>query len=337
MDGTPFGRRPPRRRRHRIALAAGAAAAIAAIVGIVLVVALTGNIERRSSPPAPAPSSTAKPGPFTGVYRADFGPSTTNEKADDGATPSTGEWSVRSACRPSGCVATATAKDGPTVQSTFVFDEYDGQWHAISTASVPAAPPGVSGFAGCQFPAEIWTVIALQPRPDGTLAGQYRAASKVSNCHAERSVTFTRISDVDLTSLPDPASQPPRVISPANALHGRYHITATLDDTRPPSSSDLSIETDCLRTGERCVSYQHATGEYATLVFAEDNWTYGMDGTRPCHDGGTAQDTVEWTLPLPQPPQNPITLLTGRERLQVNGTACAGWYGGALKYERTGD
>ncbi|MGB9226170.1 MAG: hypothetical protein WCB80_23500, partial [Mycobacterium sp.] len=112
MNGTPFGRRPPRRRRHRIALPAGAAAAIAAIVGIVLVVALTGNNERRSSLPAAAPSSTAKPGPFTGVYRADFGPSTTNGKADDGATPSTGEWSVRSACRPTGCVATATAKDG---------------------------------------------------------------------------------------------------------------------------------------------------------------------------------------------------------------------------------
>lgn len=336
MDGTPFGRRPPRRRRHRIALAAGAVAAIAAIVATTLVIVLTGDNERRSSPP-PAPSNSVKPGPFTGVYRADFGPSTTNEKADDGATPSTGEWSVRSACRPTGCVATATAKDGPTVQSTFVFDDYGGQWHAISTASVPAAPVGVSGFDGCKFPAKFWTVIALQPRPDGTLAGQYRASSEITNCSTERTVTFSRIGDIDLSSLPDPASQPPRVISPANALHGRYHLTATPDDTRPPSTSDLSIETDCLRTSERCVSYQHATDEYATLVFADGNWTYNIDGTRPCHDGGTALYTVQWELPLPQPPQNPITLLTGRERLELTGTACAGLYGEAVKYERTGD
>jgi hypothetical protein len=93
VDGT--------RRRHRIALAGGAAAAITAIVVIVLVIALGGNNERRSSPPA-APSNTVTTGPFTGVYRADFGPSNTNGKADDGATPSTGEWSVRSACRPTG-------------------------------------------------------------------------------------------------------------------------------------------------------------------------------------------------------------------------------------------
>jgi hypothetical protein len=337
VDGTPFGRRPPRRRRHRIALAAGAAAAIAAIVGIVLVVALTGNNERRSSPPAAAPSNTVKAGPFTGVYRADFGPSTTNENAEDGATPSTGEWSVRSTCRPTGCVATATAKDGPTLQSTFVFDDYGGQWHAVSTASVPAAPPGVSGFDGCQFPAEFWTVISLQPRPDGTLAGQYRLASKVSNCHTERTVTFTRISDVDLASLPDPASQPPRVISPANGLHGLYHITATPDDKRPPATSDLSVDTDCLRTGERCVSYQHAIGQAAVFVFAEGNWTYHTDGARQCHDGATAQYTVEWDLALPQPPQDPITSLTGRERMVLTGTACAGSFGDALKYERTGD
>jgi serine/threonine protein kinase len=329
---------PPRRRRNRILWAGGVAAAIAAVVAVVLVIAFAGNDERPSSPPpAAAPSTTVSTGPFTGVYRADFGPSTTNGKADDGSTPSTGEWSVRSICRPTGCVATATAKDGPALQSTFVFDDYGGQWHAVSTASVASAPPGVSGFDGCAFPAEFWTVIALQPRPDGTLAGQYRAASKINNCHTERTVTFTRISDVDLASLPDPASQPPRVISPANALHGRYHITATPDDKRPVATSDLIVDTDCLRTGERCVTYQHEVGQAAIFVFADGTWTYHTDGAKQCHDGATAVYAVDWNLALPQPAQDPIGSLSGRESMVLTGTACAGSFNDTLKYDRTGD
>jgi hypothetical protein len=84
---------------------------------------------------------------------------------------------------------------------------------------------------GCKFPVEYWTVITLQPRPDGTLAGQYRAWE--SNCETERTVTFTRIGDVDLNSLPDPASQPVRVTSPATAWHGHYRITQTPDGLGP--------------------------------------------------------------------------------------------------------
>ena len=70
-------------------------------------------------------------------------------------------------------------------------------------------------------------------------------------------VTFTRTGDVDVNSLPDPASQPPRVVSPAEALHGRYHQTETHTNGEK-DESDPSVRTDCLRTGDRCMSYFHA-------------------------------------------------------------------------------
>ncbi len=101
-------------------------------------------------------------------------------------------------------------------------------------------------------------MIALQPRPDGTLAGEYTATT-AHGCGMKRTVTFTRTGDVDLDSLPDPAGQAPRVVSPAEALHGRYHPTRTsanvgnLKITWP--EYDYVVRTDCLRTGERCMSF----------------------------------------------------------------------------------
>jgi hypothetical protein len=116
-------------RRLRIALAGGAAAVIAIIV--VLVVVFT-NGGGPANKPAGDPKPVAAPntGPFTGVYRADFGPSATNGKLDEGATPSSGQWSVRSACPSTDCVATATAAGGATLQSAFVFDDFGGQRQA---------------------------------------------------------------------------------------------------------------------------------------------------------------------------------------------------------------
>ncbi|MDT5349627.1 MAG: hypothetical protein QOH91_2914, partial [Mycobacterium sp.] len=146
----PPGADQPRRKRHRLAWAA-AAAAIAIIVTVVLVMVFTNRgDENQEAIPSDMPNTQ----PFTGMYRADFGPSTTNGKLDDGATPSTGQWAVRSTCRSNNCVATATATGGPTLQSGFAFDDIGGQWVAVEASSVKAAPSGVTGFKGCNFPAE---------------------------------------------------------------------------------------------------------------------------------------------------------------------------------------
>ncbi len=70
----------------------------------------------------------------------------------------------------------------------------------------------------------------LQPRPDGSLTGEHTRTT-ADQCAEKRTVTFTRTGDVDLDAdfytLPDPADLPPRVVSPAEALRGRYHITRT--------------------------------------------------------------------------------------------------------------
>ncbi|OBF88485.1 hypothetical protein A5791_17610 [Mycobacterium sp. 852002-51163_SCH5372311] len=334
--GPLVGQSPSGQRNRRRIAWAGAAAVLAAIAVVLAVVLTTGS--DRSNRPAAVPTSTAPPntGPFTGVYRADFGASATYGKPDDGGTPSTGQWAVRSACRNTGCVATAAATGGPTLQPSFVLDDIGGEWHAVGTASVTSFPPDVTGFKGCA-PGEYWTTITLQPRPDGTLGGQYRATGP-PGCETERTITFTRTGDVDLNSLPDPASQPVRVASAAEAWHGRYRITHTPANTRfKAMSDDGTVQTTCLRTGERCVSVNHGHGT-DVYNFANGKWIYTYDGNQNCSAGGSVPTKVYWELPLPQPTQDPITQMTGFGHRDIAGSgACAGSYNEALNVERTGD
>jgi hypothetical protein len=66
-------------------------------------------------------------------------------------------------------------------------------------------------------------------------------------------MTFTRTRDVDVNTVPDPATLPPRVISLAEALRGHYRET----DVTPNGyrdQADYVVSTDCLRTGDRCMS-----------------------------------------------------------------------------------
>ncbi|WP_414686308.1 serine/threonine-protein kinase [Mycobacterium sp.] len=339
-SASPSGsEKQPRKRRGIVLVSVAAAVALLVAAVVVLVVTHHGGGGQGTGTPSPSGPTSAgaapNSGPFTGVYRADFGPSGVGGKLDQGATPSTGQWSVRSACGSAGCVATATVSGGPTLQSTFVLDDFDGQWHAVGAVSVPAAPAGVSGFANCTFPAEYWTVITLQARPDGSLVGQYRAASQVGPCITERTVTFTRTGDVDTSKLPDPATQAPRVASPAEAWHGRYHGTRTPQDNHPPASWDSNLQTDCLRTGERCVSYD--TEQTKVYIFADGKWLWNFDGKSKCNGVQEFEDKSSWELPLPQPPQDPITLLTGHGHRDVIGSACARSYNENVKFERTGD
>jgi serine/threonine protein kinase len=261
-----------------------------------------------SAPPVPPPNT----GPFTGTYTANFAAET---KLDDqpvgGATPGTEIWGVRSVCRSGGCVATASRRSGDTtLASTLVLDDAGGRWLAVGVLSGTCA----------NVPAELWQVFTLQPHPDGTLAGEYNSTSS-GGCGLKRVVTFTRIADVDVTSLPDPASQPPRVVSPAEALHGRYHETESFASYQP-AEYDYAVRTDCLRTGDRCMSFFHNPQSSTPLVFGSGKWIYDREYDSPCSRGGTAhiKDTAEY--PLPTPPQDPITLLTGHGHQESTGSAC---------------
>jgi hypothetical protein len=283
-----------------------------------------------SAPPASAPPATAAPntGPFTGTYRADYGPTTDLDgKPVEGAKPITVTWGVRSACLTAGCVATASRIGGnATRASTLVFDDVGGRWVAVFLYSDQCR----------NIPSEYWEVLTVQPRPDGTLSGESSATSN-NACESKRTVTFTRTGDADINSLPDPASQPPRVASPAEALHGRYQQTTTYtNNNKNPAQSNYAVRTDCLRTGDRCMSYFHSPNTKLPLVFESVKWIEDLVGDAPCSTGGTSHIKVTAEYPLPQPPQDPITLLTGHGHLEGTGSKCVG---GDFdeKYVRTGD
>jgi serine/threonine-protein kinase len=333
---------PPRKPRKRLIIAlTSVAAAAAIIIAVVAAISVANSGERGHSPSAgPADSAPPNTGPFTGVYRADFSASTLGE-LDAGSTPATGRWEIRSVCR-SACLATATAKSGPTIASQFVFDDVGLRWIAVSTTSATSEPSD-PGFRGCKFPTEIWEVLTLQPRADGTLSGDYTAATP-DNCFTARTVTFTRTEDVDVNSLPDPATQPPRVTSPAEALRGRYHATLTfLTGSRvvDKNEADLFVRTDCLRTGERCMSFfRNESNTARPLVFAGEKWTHKEEKDYQPENcaGATAHRISSSEYPLPQPPQDPIAVLTGHGHQTITGPSCvAGEYDVEEKFERTGD
>jgi serine/threonine-protein kinase len=300
---------PPVGKGRRRGVLVGALVAVAVLIagGVFAVVKFTRDDKpsgttpssTASASPAPAPNT----GPFTGMYRADFGPiSTLGGAADPGGKPSVATYGLRSVCRPTGCVAIASRLSGDsTFAQTVEFDEVGGIWFAVTLASQQCRD---------NARAESWQVFKLQPRPDGTLTGDFTATAS-NSCSAKHTVTFTRTGDVDVNSIPDPANLPPRVASPAEALYGRYHQAKTFTNGQR-QEADFVVATDCLRTGDRCMSFfYNQAGLVEPLVFADGNWTLGTDIGDTCPGRGPMQVRKTGKYPLPPPLQNPITLLTG--------------------------
>jgi len=305
---------------------------IAALAGTVLIVAaaifagvtLVGRHDRAATP------APAAPHPFSGTYRADYGPGTDLEgKPVVGAPTMTATWDMRSNCGAVGCIATAsyTGSSGIVLVSNLVFDQIGANWVAVALGSMSCN----------DAPTEVWVVFTLQPQPDGTLTGE-TTRSTINSCSAaKRTVTFTRTGDPDLAKVPDPATLPPRAASPSTALHGRYHETITYaNGGSAPGQADLTVRTVCLRAGDRCMSLFHAVDGVAPLVFSGNKWTRDDEGTVPCNLGGTVHIKLSAEYPLPDPLQDPIPLLTGHGHNETTGGACAG---GEFedKFERTGD
>ena len=314
-------RRPPR----RAILVTALLAAVAVAAGVLTVAKLTdrqgGVQDTHVSKPA---------GPLDGTFTAQFGPKLDPDgQPYDGSLisePDEGTWSIRSACRADGCVATASLVSGKKSKlSTLVFDGIGGRWVGIAVAS-----------GNCRnVVTDLWAVFSLQPRPDGTLFGEYSEVSP-GNCAAKWPVTFTRTGDRDPSvQVADPDTQPPRVASPAQGLRGRYHSTLTAAEG-DVNEEDLSVQTDCLRTGDRCMSYFHNPKGVQALVFASGQWTWTQESDTPCQLGGTAHAKILAVYPLPQPQQDPIAVLTGRGHLESTGSACTN-NDFEDKFERTGD
>ena len=88
--------------------------------------------------------------------------------------------------------------------------------------------------------------------------------------------------------------------------------------------ADMAVRTDCLRTGDRCMSYFHNSDSFEPLVFgsATSTWTVNLQADAPCSAGVTAhvKSTAVYPLPAP-PPQDPITLLTGHGHEELMGSS----------------
>ncbi|MCW2688063.1 MAG: protein kinase family protein, partial [Mycobacterium sp.] len=267
-------------------------------------------------------------GPLDGTFAVDFAPGTMpNGQPYENAPGGRETWVIESACRADGCVATASKVNGsqPTT-STLVLDKIGGRW--ITTSATPRT---------CQnVPTEFWETMSLQPRPDGTLQGEFIVRSTTS-CARNQQVTFTRTGDIQPNvSIADPKAQPPRVASSAQGLHGQYRETDKYADGRS-AEANFDIQTYCLRTGERCLSFWQNPDDIKTLVFAQGRWVLAntlADST--CQAGGRAHREISLEYPLPQPSQDPITLLTGRGHYTVTGD-CPFNSDFDSRAERTGD
>lgn len=324
---------PINRRGRRTRIVIGAVACIALLIGggVYAGEKLSSRYQESVAAKAPAASTTApapNTGPFTGSYQVEFGVVTgvDGQPAPVAVTPSTETWSVRSVCGAAGCVATSSRQGGDTMQvPTMEWDQVDGNWVAV----------GVGTSTCGDVEGEVWETISLQPRPDGSLAGE-ATQTMAKGCANKRTVTFTRTGDTDVNSLPDPAALPPRVTSPAAALHGHYHQTS-VQPNGFKEQLDYSVRTDCLRTGTRCLSLFHTAPATAmVLLYADGTWTYDREFDGRCYKGGMAHVRIVVPFTLPQPPQDPITLLAGHGHEEITGSACPST-DVEVTFARTGD
>jgi serine/threonine protein kinase len=312
-----------------------------ALVGVGLLVAggvfasekLTGQHNSAATAPSTTSATPKGPvpntGPFTGVYKATFSTVTNVEGvAAVGATPTVETWGVRSACGEAGCMATASRLTGETMQvPTMVLDQVDGNWLAVSV-----------GTGTCEnIEGEAWETFNLQPHPDGTFVGQSTQTMN-KGCANIRPVTFVRTGDVDVSSLPDPASLPARVVSPAAGLHGHYQ-QFSIQPNGFKQQADYVAKTDCLRTGDRCISLFHrAPASAMALVFGGGSWIYEREFDGGCSKGGTpAHVKITVPFPMPQPPGDPIALISGHGREEVVGPSRCPSTDVDVKFARIGD
>jgi hypothetical protein len=292
--------------------------------GVVVVCAVLTAVA--CTPPTPAPPPPAPPEPhLDGTFRLQLATGTGDTGAEQPGTASTFDLVVRSACTDAGCVATATAPeyDAPgtppaaSAAGELVFDFVDGRWIAVRAQPSTCREDTGEGVHDTYT----WRTYVLAPAADGTWSGSYVERNALESCGGStvQEVAVTRTGDADAgITLPDPASEPPRVASPAAGLRGQYTSTLTARATRQTDPAGVfTADTTCLRSGDRCLSYlvrddEPDRGSARKLAFADGHWT---ETSAPiageCPGGGRFRALTSAVLPLPALPGDPIDALAG--------------------------
>lgn len=319
----------PHPRRKRNIVLASSIAAVIAVIAVVAGIALIGS-DSGSKPVAALPNS----GPFTGTYKVEYGPQldVTGKEVAGGEPAETEVWNLRSMCGTKGCVATAARTSGTAFdEPSLIFDLIGNRWYATTIID---APESCNGKAERE-----WHWIYLREQPNGTLSGEWIEDS--IGCYIKRTATFTRTGDADISNVPDPAKLPPRKLSQALYLHGIYHskVTVTGSSTKPPEEADYSVDTICLRDGDRCLSrflQTDGSGRDQLFIFENGAWTRNTEEDSPCPAGGTSHTRLTAVFPMPSPAPDPLVQLTGGGLSTVTGSACTGGHYDEV-FTRTGD
>lgn len=278
------------------------------------------------APPSPPAPPEAPPQPrLDGTFRLELSTGTGDTGTEQPDTAGVFDIVTRSACTDAGCVATATAPeyDVPGVPAAaaaageLVFDFVDGRWTAVRAQPSTCREDTGEGVHDTYT----WRTYVLTPATDGTWSGSYVERNALESCggSTRQTVVVTRTGEADAgITLPDPASQAPRVTTPAAGLRGQYTSTVTARATRRTDPAGLfTADTTCLRTGDRCLSYlvrddEPDRGSARKLVFADGHWT---ETSAPiageCPGGGRFSAVTSAVLPLPALPGDPIEALAG--------------------------
>jgi serine/threonine-protein kinase len=303
--------------------------AIVIPVAVILMIAAVATILTVVIGKEPAPQTNVPAGALDGTYAVQYAAATMPNGQPYGNAPGGREtWAIQSACGPNTCAATASKVSGSeSTVSTMVLDKINGGWTGVSS---------VQGT--CQnASAEFWETMSLRPQSDGSFTGDFVVRSTTS-CARNQQVTYTRTGDVAANvSIADPKTQPARVPSPAQGLRGNYQETDTNPDGGVSPPTNFNIQSYCLRTGDRCLSYWQNPKDPRTFLFAQSKWDLtntSADGD--CPKGGRAHREMSLQFPLPQPAPDPITLLTGHGHYTMTGDCPAG-SDFDVRVERTGD
>jgi hypothetical protein len=263
-----------------------------------------------------------------------------NGVAQPDSQPFDEQWAFRSGCFDGGCTAAARKVTDANDQPPQTFDFVDGYW----TTTVERANGSNCAPNGPEINTALWMMWSLQAQSDGTLVGTItNIAVDACQYFDEYQVTLNRVGDAPANAnLPDPAASPPLSPSVAQGFRGEYSETDTVRGSQSTGTAAYHVTTDCLRSGDRCVSY--AIGDpvpdgggvllFASYTFADSKWsTSGVSVTTQC---GTGIRNVTFYLPA-TPVPNPITTLTGEGQIDYTGDKCPAQVLQDYQLRRTGD